>query len=55
MTSIKKRPDGRYRARYRDDGGKEHARHFQRKTDAQQWLLNHLRLSYAFLEKCQHS
>ncbi len=27
-----------YRARYRDDGGKEHARHFQRKVDAQRWL-----------------
>jgi integrase len=28
----------RYRARYRDEGGKEHARHFARKVDAQQWL-----------------
>lgn len=27
-----------YRARYRDEGGKEHARHFQRKVDAQRWL-----------------
>ena len=26
-----------YRARYRDDGGKEHARHFDRKVDAQRW------------------
>ena len=27
-----------YRARYRDEGGKEHAGHFQRKVDAQRWL-----------------
>lgn len=38
MASIQKRPDGRYRARYRDAGGSEHARHFGRKIDAQQWL-----------------
>jgi integrase len=38
MASIKKRPDGKYRARYRDAAGKEHARHFARKIDAQQWL-----------------
>ncbi len=38
MASIRKRPDGKYRARYRDDAGKEHARHFTRKVDAQRWL-----------------
>lgn len=38
MASIQKRPDGRWRARYRDDAGKEHARHFGRKVDAQGWL-----------------
>lgn len=38
MASIQKRPDGRWRARYRDDAGKEHARHFPRKVDAQRWL-----------------
>jgi integrase len=27
-----------WRARYRDDAGKEHARHFERKVDAQKWL-----------------
>jgi integrase len=27
-----------WRARYRDDAGKEHARHFDRKVDAQRWL-----------------
>jgi hypothetical protein len=38
MASIKQRPDGTWRARYRDEAGKEHARHFRRKTDAQNWL-----------------
>jgi integrase len=39
MASIgPKRADGRYRARYRDANGKEHARHFARKVDAQRWL-----------------
>jgi integrase len=38
MASIRKRPDGRWRGRYRDDAGKEHARHFTRKVDAQHWL-----------------
>ena len=38
MASITKRPDGRWRARYRDDSGKEHARHFDRKIDGQRWL-----------------
>ena len=28
----------RYRARYRDETGKEHARHFTRKVDAQSWI-----------------
>lgn len=37
MASVKKRGDV-YRARYRDDAGHEHARHFARRTDAQQWL-----------------
>ncbi len=36
--SIAKRPDGRWRARYRDAAGKEHAQHFTRKIDAQRWL-----------------
>lgn len=38
MASIKKRTDGKYRARYRGPDGKEHAKHFTRKVDAQQWL-----------------
>ena len=36
--SITRRPDGQWRARYRDDGGRERARHFDRKVDAQHWL-----------------
>src|SRR5690242_8858207 len=38
MASIQKRPDGRWRARYRDPVGNEHARHFGRKVDGQRWL-----------------
>lgn len=38
MASIKKREDGRWRARYRDDAGREHAKHFERKVDAQRWV-----------------
>ena len=36
--NIAKRTNGRWRARYRDDAGKEHSRHFDRKIEAQQWL-----------------
>lgn len=36
--NIAKRTDGRWRARYRDAEGVEHARHFTRKVDAQRWL-----------------
>lgn len=38
MASVRKRPNGKWRARYRDPSGKEHARHFARKVDAEQWL-----------------
>lgn len=38
MASVKRRPDGVWRARYRDADGREHARHFARKVDAQRWL-----------------
>lgn len=38
MASIARRPDGRWRARYRDAAGLEHSRHFSRKVDAQRWL-----------------
>lgn len=36
--SIKQRPNGKWRARYRDADGKEHARHFNRKMDGEKWL-----------------
>lgn len=45
MASIRKRPDGKWRARYRDASGKEHARHFKFRdnprdpeSSAQHWL-----------------
>ncbi len=38
MASIARRPDGRWRARYRDETGREYAGHFARKVDAQRWL-----------------
>lgn len=38
MSSIKRRPNGKWRARYRDDDGKEHARHFNLERDAKKWL-----------------
>lgn len=45
MSSIQKRPNGSWRARYRDGDGKEHARHFPYKDNprkpsesAQAWL-----------------
>ncbi len=39
MASIQKRDNGKWRARYRDPAGKERARHFDRKIDAERWLL----------------
>lgn len=41
MASIARRSDGQWRARYRDPGGRGHARHFVRKVDAQRWLDDH--------------
>ncbi|MEV7692499.1 site-specific integrase [Microbacterium sp. NPDC089189] len=38
MASIKQRPDGVWRARYRDADGREHAKHFPLKRDAQRWI-----------------
>ncbi len=49
MASIQKRPDGRCRARYRDDAGSEHARHFARRVDGQRWLDD------AFMVACAES
>lgn len=38
MASVARRPNGKWRARYRDMAGKEHSRHFRRKVDAETWL-----------------
>nr|WP_254391055.1 site-specific integrase [Streptomyces buecherae] len=38
MANIQKRPNGKWRARYCDLNGKEHARQVERKLDAQCWL-----------------
>ena len=39
MASIDKRPNGRWRARYRErPGGPQKARHFDRKVDAERFL-----------------
>lgn len=38
MASIKQLANGRYQARYRDDGRREHAKNFRLKRDAQSWL-----------------
>jgi integrase len=38
VASIKKRPNGKWRARYRDDTGRERAGHFETKAKARAWL-----------------
>jgi integrase len=38
VASVARRPDGSWRARYRGPDGHEHAKHFDRKVDAQRWL-----------------
>ncbi len=38
MASVAKRPDGKWRARYRDAAGREHSKHFPRKVDAERWI-----------------
>lgn len=35
--SVKKRPNGKFRARYRDEAGKEYARHFDTEVEAYAW------------------
>ncbi|MGP8064526.1 MAG: hypothetical protein ACLP5O_18520 [Acidimicrobiales bacterium] len=39
MGSISKLANGKYRARYRDPDGRQKAAHFDRKSDAQTWLV----------------
>ena len=38
MGNIAKRTNGQWRARYRDDLGREHAKHFETRREAQRWL-----------------
>ncbi|WP_291279300.1 site-specific integrase [Galactobacter sp.] len=38
MGSVAKRPDGKWRARYRDAEGQEHSKHFRRKHEAEKWV-----------------
>jgi integrase len=38
VASVKRRPDGKWRARWRDPEGKEHAKHFDKKRDADRFL-----------------
>ncbi len=38
MSSIARRPNGRWRARFRDACGAEHAKHFATRAQAQAWL-----------------
>jgi len=38
MANLQRRPNGQWRARYRDASGRQHARHFARKVDGQRWL-----------------
>lgn len=40
MGNIQRRPNGRWRARYRDPAGRERARHFGRRLDAERWLAS---------------
>lgn len=37
--SVKQRPDGKWRARYRDETGKEHSKHFKTKGEGARWLV----------------
>lgn len=38
LANTQKRPNGKWRARYGDLDGTEHARHVDRRPDAQRWL-----------------
>jgi integrase len=52
MASIQKRDNRKWRARYRDPDGREHARHFDRKVDAERWLVSveHSKLTGAYVD-----
>ena len=55
MASIKKRPDGRWRARYRDPDGRERAKHFARKVDAERFLRTSKRTSFVATGSTRHT
>jgi integrase len=38
MSSVSRRIDGKWRARYRNGTGKEFSKHFDRKADGQRWI-----------------
>ena len=40
MGNVAKRPDGRWRARYRGPDRRERSKHFDRKIDAEKWLAS---------------
>ncbi|MFD6178079.1 MULTISPECIES: site-specific integrase [unclassified Isoptericola] len=40
MANLAKRPDGKWRARYRDEQGRQHAKHFRLKKEAEDWLAD---------------
>lgn len=52
MASIKRRPDGKWRARYRDPAGKELARHFERRVDAERFItgIEHAKIVGAYVD-----
>ena len=39
MAHIRRTPQGRWQVRYRDPSGKERARNFPRRTDAEKFLV----------------
>ncbi|MFJ4254768.1 tyrosine-type recombinase/integrase [Microbacterium sp. NPDC090003] len=39
MVSLKQRPNGVWRARYRDQDNKEHSKHFKTKREGEAWLV----------------
>src|SRR5436190_24363075 len=52
MPHIERRPNGRYRARYRDPDGSEHSRTFPRKADAERFLtgVEHSKLTGGYVD-----
>lgn len=40
MANVKQRPDGMWRARYRDEENREHSKHFKTKRAGEEWLVD---------------